>query len=224
ALDAGHGCGGERGGVGVFAQLATGSHAGEAVAQVRFPAFEAGGDRRSGAWVALRELAGERAERATAARLPSDLMLDECIEPAVDTGPGVQVVEELALRVEDGVDGDVDDGADEVIAVFEVVVELAAAGACACPDVVEAHAGGALLGDELSSGLQDPLAHRASLRRGGSVRFRHDRMIAALDLTVQLRPSTLDSAVQYRRTAMNDRQQATQDTRPSGPSIRQGVF
>jgi hypothetical protein len=45
------------------------------------------------------------------------------------TGPGVQVVEELALRVDDGVDGDVDDGVDEVIAVFEVVVELAAAGA-----------------------------------------------------------------------------------------------
>jgi len=77
ALDAGHGGGGERGGVGVFAQLATGSHAGEAVAQVRFPAIEAGGDRRSGVWVALRELAGERAERAAAARLPSDLMLEE---------------------------------------------------------------------------------------------------------------------------------------------------
>src|SRR5438309_669074 len=77
ALDSVHGRGGERGGVVVFAQLATGSHAGEAVAQVRFPAVEAGGDRRSSVWVALRELAGERAERATAARLPADLMLDE---------------------------------------------------------------------------------------------------------------------------------------------------
>ena len=54
------------------------------------------------------------------------------------------MVEELALRVEDGVDGDVDDGVDEVIAVFEVVVELAAAGAGPCPDVVEAHAGAAI--------------------------------------------------------------------------------
>jgi hypothetical protein len=44
---------------------------------VLFPAFEAGGDRRPGVWVALRELAGERADRATAARLPADLMLDE---------------------------------------------------------------------------------------------------------------------------------------------------
>ncbi len=105
------------------------------------------------------------------------------------------MVEELALRVEDGVDGDVDDGVDEVIAVFEVVVELAAAGAGAYPDVVEAHAGGALLGDELGSGLQDPLAHRASLRCCGSVRFRHHRMVANLDLTVQLRPSILDYVV-----------------------------
>jgi hypothetical protein len=38
----------------------------------------------------------------------------------IDTGPGVQVVEVLALRVDDGVDGDVDDGVDGVIAVFEV--------------------------------------------------------------------------------------------------------
>jgi hypothetical protein len=44
-LDAGHGGGRERGGVGVFAELASGLHAGQAVAQVRFPAFEAGGDR-----------------------------------------------------------------------------------------------------------------------------------------------------------------------------------
>ena len=46
ALDAGHSAGGERGGVGVFAQLATGSHASEAVAQVRFPRCEAGGGHR----------------------------------------------------------------------------------------------------------------------------------------------------------------------------------
>src|SRR2546427_4567682 len=99
----------------------------------------------------------------------------------------VQVVEELALRVEDGVDGDVDDGVDEVVAVFEVVVELAAAGASACPDVVEAHAGNALLGNELGCGLQDPLARRASLRCCGCVRVRHDAMVADLDLTVQLK-------------------------------------
>ena len=45
ALDAGHGGSGERGGVGVVAQLAAGFHAGEAVAEVRFPAFETCGDR-----------------------------------------------------------------------------------------------------------------------------------------------------------------------------------
>ena len=69
--------------------------------QVAFPALEAGGDCRPGLWVALRELAGERAERAAAACLPVGLMLDECVEPAVDTSPGVQVVEEFALRVEE---------------------------------------------------------------------------------------------------------------------------
>jgi hypothetical protein len=37
------------------------------------------------------------------------------------------VVEELALIAEHGVGDDVDDGPDEVVAVFEVVVELAAA-------------------------------------------------------------------------------------------------
>src|SRR5207247_6942857 len=187
----------------------TGSRAGEAVAQVRFPAFEAGGDRHSGVWVALRELAGERAERATAARLPVDLMLDECIEPAVDSGPGVQVVEELALRVEDGVDGDVDDGADEVIAVVEVVVELAAAGAGACPDVVEAHAGGALLGDELGCGLPDALARRASLRRCGSEFIRHESILVAFGLDSPEQSSySLDYLVQTtRRAPMNEGQQ-----------------
>lgn len=186
ALNTGHGGGGEHAGISIFAQPATASHTGETVAQAPFPALEAGGDRRPGLWVALRELAGERAERAAAACLLVGLMLDECVEPAVDTGPGVQVVEEFALRVEDGVDGDIDDGVDEVISVFEVVVELTAAGAGSCPDVVKAHAGGALLGDELSGSLQDSLARRTSLRRCGCGRIRHDNTVADLDLTVQL--------------------------------------
>ena len=76
ALDACHGGGGERGEVGVFAQLAAGLHAREAVADVRFPAVEAGGDRRTRLWVVLGELADERADRAAAARVLADLMLD----------------------------------------------------------------------------------------------------------------------------------------------------
>src|SRR3989442_7948854 len=59
ALDAGHGGRGERGGVGVVAQLAAGFYAGEAVAEVRFPAFENRGDRCSGRRGALGELASE---------------------------------------------------------------------------------------------------------------------------------------------------------------------
>jgi len=173
ALDAGHGGGGERGGVGVFAQLASGLHTGEAVADVRFPAVEAVDDRGSGLRVVLGELADERADWTAAARLLADLILDHEVEPAVDAGPRVEVVEELALVAEDGVGDDVDDGADEVVAVVEVVVELAAAGAGARSHVVEAHAGSALLGDELCCGLQDPLARRAPLRRCGCVRVRH---------------------------------------------------
>ena len=75
------------------------------------------------------------------------------------------MVEQVALSCEDGVGGEVDHGPHQVVPVFEVVVQLAAAGAGTCPDVVEAHAGGALLGDELGSGLQDPLAPRTPLRR-----------------------------------------------------------
>jgi len=84
-------------GVGVVAQLAAGFHASEAVAEVRFPAFETYGDRCSGGGVALGELAGEGADRAAAARLLLDLVLDHEVEPAVDAGPGVEVVKELAL-------------------------------------------------------------------------------------------------------------------------------
>jgi hypothetical protein len=119
ALDAGHRGGGERGGVGVFAQLATDSHPREALANVRFPAVEASSDRRSGLRIALGELAGERADRAAAARLLRDLMLDHEIEPAVDAGPRVEVAEELILPPENGVSRGVDDGMDEVVAIFE---------------------------------------------------------------------------------------------------------
>src|SRR3989441_8428104 len=164
ALDAGHGGGGERGGVGVVAQLAAGFHADEAVAEVRLPAFETCGDRCPGSWVALGELAGERADRAAATRLLLDLVLDHEVEPAVDAGPGVEVVKELALPAEDGVAGDVDDGVDEVVAVSEVVVELAAAGAGACPDVVQAHTGGAPLCAGLGCGLGGAVPRRAAPR------------------------------------------------------------
>src|SRR5207245_8218932 len=134
------------------AQLAAGFHAGEAVAEVRFPAFETCGDRCSGSGVALGELAGEGADRAAATRLPLDLVLDHEVEPAVDAGPGVEVVKELGLPAEDGVGGDVDDGADEVVAVIEVVVELAAARAGACPGGGQAHTGGPLRCERLDRG------------------------------------------------------------------------
>src|SRR5438132_6871022 len=141
---------------------------------VRFPAVEAGGDRRSSFGIALGELPGERAYRATAARLLFDLVLDHELEPAVDAGPRIEVVEQLVLPPEHGVGGGLDDGPDHVVTVFEVVIELAATGAGARADVIEAHTGDALLRDELGCGLHNPLAHRASPRRRGCVRRHHD--------------------------------------------------
>jgi hypothetical protein len=96
SLDASHGRGRKRREVRVLPQLASGLHADEPVAQVRFPAFETCGDRCSSGGVDLGELPGKRADRAAAARLPFDLMLDEEIKPAVDAGPGVEVLKELA--------------------------------------------------------------------------------------------------------------------------------
>ena len=83
------------------------------------------------------------------------------------------MLEQLAELVQDGVGGDVDDRVDQVVAVFEIMVELAAACAGAFPDIVQAHAGCALLCDEFSGSLQDSLARRASLRRCGSGLIRH---------------------------------------------------
>src|ERR1700757_4307754 len=123
-------------------------------------------------------------------------MLDHEVEPAVDAGPRIEMVQEFALPAEDGVGGDVDDGADEVISVLEVVVELAAACSGACTDVVEAHACGALLDDQLRRGFQDPLARRTPLRRCRCVCVRHTPMVSEMDLTVQSRLVSLDCPVQ----------------------------
>lgn len=68
ALDARHRGGGERGGVRVFAEPASGLHSGEAVAEVGFPAFKAGGDSRSCVGV----LFGEAADRTAVGCLPFD--------------------------------------------------------------------------------------------------------------------------------------------------------
>jgi hypothetical protein len=80
------------------------------------------------------------------------------------------MVEELTLDADDGVRGDVDDGAHQVVLVLEVVVELTTAGTGALPDVVEAHAGGSALGDEPGGGLQDPLARRLPFPGRGGLR------------------------------------------------------
>jgi hypothetical protein len=46
-------------------------------------------------------LADQHADRAAATRVPLDLILNECLKPAMDPRPGIQVVEEFAeLRAE----------------------------------------------------------------------------------------------------------------------------
>ncbi len=132
-MDAGHGGGGKVGGVRVLPELASGLHAREAVAKVRFPACKAGGDRCSAVWVVLGQLAHKAADRAAAGCLTFDLHPNVEVEPPVDAGPRVQVAEKVALRADDLVGGDADDSPDEVVTVVEVVVELAAACARACP-------------------------------------------------------------------------------------------
>jgi hypothetical protein len=59
----------------------------------------------------------------------------------------------------------------QIVTVFGVVMELAAAGAGACPNVIEAHTGDALLCDEPGCGLHNPLTHRASFRVAGACAF-----------------------------------------------------
>src|SRR5438105_1836424 len=87
ALDAGHGGRGELGGVCVGSELTAGFHAGEAVAEVGFPAVEAGGDRGPRLRVLLGELTGKGADWAAAACLTFGLEFDERIEPALDPRP-----------------------------------------------------------------------------------------------------------------------------------------
>src|SRR5271169_3264118 len=65
---------------------------------------------------------------------------------------------------------------------MEVVVELAAAGARARADVVEAHAGGALFGNEFGCGLEDLLPGCAPLRRRGGFRLWHETYSSSIGL------------------------------------------
>ena len=66
---------------------------------------------------------------------------------------------------QDGIRSGVDYGANEIVPVVEVVIELAAAGVGALADVVEAHGGRALLGHQLSGSLHDPCARAVSFCR-----------------------------------------------------------
>jgi hypothetical protein len=106
--------------------------------------------------VALGELTYERSERAASACLTVLLQRDERAEPPVDAGPRVEVIEQPVLREQDRVRRRVDHRTNEIVAVVEVVIELAAAGVGTLADVVEARGRRALLGHQL--GLHDACA------------------------------------------------------------------
>jgi hypothetical protein len=130
---------------------------------VCLPAFEAIGQAGPGERVALGELTDERSDRTPSASLALLLESYQRAEPAVDACPRVQMIEQLVLGEQDGVRGGVDDSADQVVPVVEVVVELAAAGVGALTHVIEAHRGRALLGDQLGRRLHDACARALSL-------------------------------------------------------------
>ena len=70
-------------------------------------------------------------------------------KPAVDAGPAVKLVQQSVLGAEDGLGGDRNGRTNQVVPILEIVVELAAAGAGACPNVVEADVGRAQFGYEV---------------------------------------------------------------------------
>jgi hypothetical protein len=61
--------------------------------------------------------------------------------------------EQPVVREQDGIRGAVDHGTNEIVAVVEVVIQLAATRVGAVAHVVEAHRGRALRGHQLGGGL-----------------------------------------------------------------------
>jgi len=119
---------------------------------------------------------------------------------------------------------------DEVVAVIEVVVQLAAAGARACPDVVQLIPAAPSLAMSSAGGLEDPLRVARPFAVGrGTCAFPHDAEYIQFDLNSPSRKLCWTRAVQCavsddqsnERKAMNA---TKQDARPSGPEIRQQVF
>ena len=139
------------------------AHAGQPVDQRLLPAREPVDERGAGRFVAFGQLADEGADRAPADGGALLLKRDEGIEPAVDRREAVELVEQAVLRAEDRVGRDVDDRSQQVVAVVEVVVELAAAHVGLALDVLEADRAGAALGDQPRRRPEDPQAGRSAL-------------------------------------------------------------
>jgi len=95
ALEQRHGSGRQLTGVGVDRETPARLHTLEAIAQVCLPALEGVGQGGAGERVALGELTNERSDGAAPARLALLLESHQGAEPAVDAGPGIEVIEQL---------------------------------------------------------------------------------------------------------------------------------
>src|ERR1035438_9812224 len=119
----------------------------------------------------LRAAAG-RADWAAALGLAGLLEDHERVDPGTQAVDRVEPHEQLGLAVDDLVASGPGDRAHEVVAVGEVVVELALGGVRTGADVVERGTGDPALGYQLGGGAGDPLARLPSPPRP-RVRPRH---------------------------------------------------
>ena len=112
--------------------------------------------------ITLTELAEEVGDRAASPAATHFLEGHECVGPSNQSVPGVEVGEEVALAVENGVVGGIGDGQQQVVLVIEVVVELAARGRRPGADLIQARPERPLLGHHLGCRGHDACAGLAS--------------------------------------------------------------
>lgn len=134
-----------------------------------FPAREGVHERLSGEVVPAAELAGQRTDRAAAHRVLPRPVGHDRVEPAVDACQRVDLQEQRFLHGQHCVHCGMNHGADEVVPVVEVVVELTAADRRGVFDIVQCHRRDAAALDEVRGRIEDALSCRATPRGGRCV-------------------------------------------------------
>jgi peroxiredoxin len=166
-LDAGQGEGSEPVDVGLEAKLASVDHGGEAGADVRFPAIEAGSKHSSDVVVAFAKLTDKVGDGTASPRTALLLQLDEGVRPSDQAVPGAETGEQGALSVEDSLIGGLSHSPQQIGLVVEVVVELAARCSGALTDLIQAGPDGTFLGHHIGSSGDDAPSGLASPLGGG---------------------------------------------------------